>query len=45
MARKKQRENKKKAKEEYLNLRTEWGISDPTPSKAVTNIINKTKAL
>jgi hypothetical protein len=34
----KQREYRK---EERLNLKTEFGISDPTPKKAVDNIIRK----
>jgi hypothetical protein len=39
-SREKNREKVKATKEEMLNAKNEFGISDPTPKKAIANMIN-----
>ena len=38
------KERSKKSKEEYLKSRDECGIKDPTPQRAVKNIIQQEQA-
>jgi hypothetical protein len=38
VAKNRERQKANKRKEERLNLKTEWGIKDPTPKEAVENI-------
>ena len=38
VAKNRERQKANKRKEERLNLKTEWGVKDPTPKEAVENI-------